>query len=603
VNASQRADAGLSQGSGFHFGCLHSACADRDRLDFVEGLLEQGLLIEADLTNPEFLAPEAEGEEGELTDEEFDAEVVKLAKMSSMAYERVRKKEAERLNVRASVLDREVARQRPDDGCTPGQGRPIAFPDVEPWGEPVEGDDLLREMTEAIEKYIVMPTGVSLVVALWAIHTYVFDLFTCTPRLAITAPTKGCAKTLLLDVLGALVQRAFTIMSPSSATIYRTVEATKPTILLDEADRWLLHNEELIGVFNYGHRRGGDVPRCVGSTSNMEPRLFSVFAPCAIAMIGSLPGTLEDRAVHARMKKKTRHEKTERFNLGRNADLGLLARKAARWAQDNADALRDVDPKIPDEIFNREGDNWRPLFAIADVVGGDWPKAIRATAMGGSVARESDSQLLEDIRYIFKEKSLPADDTIPSKALVSALVALEDRPWGDVGHGRPLDPHKLAKWLKEFDICSKVIRPAVGKVYRGYKVADFKDAFERYLKPDAPDPGAPCPGMPPNGDRASSSAEDDPSEADDLQDESVDEGRSEGDTPRDMSSTECSDGDPGGEADRFDCSTEDIHEEGMGRTAAEIGQMSTQKKHATLSQTLTPTSARYSPLQPMESTR
>jgi hypothetical protein len=54
-----------------------------------------------------------------------------------------------------------------------------------------------------------------------------------------------------------------------------------------------------------------------------------------------------------------------------------LARKAARWAADNAERIGAADPDLPPGIFNREADNWRPLFSIAAVAGGDWPERTR----------------------------------------------------------------------------------------------------------------------------------------------------------------------------------------------------------------------------------
>ena len=44
-----------------------------------------------------------------------------------------------------------------------------------------------------------------------------------------------------------------------------------------------------------------------------------------------------------------------------------VAMKAARWVADNADAIRECDPNIPDAIFNRAADNWAPLLAVAEV--------------------------------------------------------------------------------------------------------------------------------------------------------------------------------------------------------------------------------------------
>lgn len=68
VNASDMHDEG---GNGFSFHCSHNACADRDRLDLLHGLLSQGLINEADLTNPAYLI---ELEDDDEDDEEAGAE-------------------------------------------------------------------------------------------------------------------------------------------------------------------------------------------------------------------------------------------------------------------------------------------------------------------------------------------------------------------------------------------------------------------------------------------------------------------------------------------------------------------------------------------------
>jgi len=51
----------------------------------------------------------------------------------------------------------------------------------------------------------------------------------------------------------------------------------------------------------------------------------------------------------------------------------MLCRKLARWAQDNFAALQACDPPMPPGAYNRVADNWRPIFAIAQIAGGDWP--------------------------------------------------------------------------------------------------------------------------------------------------------------------------------------------------------------------------------------
>src|SRR5439155_2789463 len=48
--------------------------------------------------------------------------------------------------------------------------------------------------------------------------------------------------------------------------------------------------------------------------------------------------------------------------------------KGPRGQGDNFPALAACNPPLPPGAFNRLADNWRPLFAIAQVAGGDWPQ-------------------------------------------------------------------------------------------------------------------------------------------------------------------------------------------------------------------------------------
>ena len=114
----------------------------------------------------------------------------------------------------------------------------------------------------------------------------------------------------------------------------------------------------------------------------------------------------------------------------------MLARKAARWAADNAEAIAAADPAMPAGVHSRAADNWRPLFAIADAAGGEWPKRARAAATQAAAESETESMtelLLGDIRDIFakraENKVEPADE-IPSGDLVGALVAHRGKALG-----------------------------------------------------------------------------------------------------------------------------------------------------------------------------
>jgi hypothetical protein len=131
-------------------------------------------------------------------------------------------------------------------------------------------------------------------------------------------------------------------------------------------------------------------------------------------------------------------------------------------------------------------DNWRPLFAIAEVAGGDWPQRVRAAFLVLTATVDLDAQgvgtmLLSDIREIFAERRV---DRLPSKDLAAALPEIEGRLWAEWGkHRKPISTNQLANQLNRFGISPRGIR--VGdETPRGYLLDDFKEAFSRYL-PDA----------------------------------------------------------------------------------------------------------------------
>jgi putative DNA primase/helicase len=272
--------------------------------------------------------------------------------------------------------------------------------EIAPWTEEVTGAELLAETVAMIQRYLVLPDGSAEILAVWALQTHCYDCFAISPRLAITSAEKGCGKTTLLDVLACLVARPLPTSNATAAAIFRVVEVGRPTILMDEADSFLKDNDELRGILNTGHRRGGAVLRCVGDQH--ETRLFSTWAAAAIAAIGKIPDTLEDRSVACRMRRRKPTERVQNFRSDRVEQFTVLARKMARWAIDNEQTLRAADPDVG-ELQNRVADNWRPLLAIADVAGGVWPERIRAIAAAVVAARAEQSVRVEiDIRAAFE---------------------------------------------------------------------------------------------------------------------------------------------------------------------------------------------------------
>jgi len=422
------------------------------------------------------IAPSKETRPGAQT---IDLEISRLARLVTLDYEHQRKEAAERLDIRASTLDRLVLAERAKSSDGGKQGRALSLPDPEPWPHSVNGADLLRELAANIRQHVVMREEAADTAGLWVVHTYLVDCFGTSPRLAITSPERGCGKTTALDVLSRLVSRPLPTTNASASAIFRVVELHRPTLLIDEADTFLPENEELRGILNSGHRRGGFVIRTVGE--EFEPRRFATYAPCAVALIGKLPPTLADRSVAIELRRRRSDEQIEPFRFDRTDHLDQLARKVARWASDSAELLGGANPEMPAGVFNRAADNWRPLLAIADAAADEWPsRARRAIQPAEGTGRDNQSVcelLLADIRAIFTERGV---DRLPSAELVEALIAIEGRPWSEWKTGKPISANSVARLLARFAIVPETIRVS-DRTPKGYQRARFDDAFLRYL--------------------------------------------------------------------------------------------------------------------------
>ena len=376
-------------------------------------------------------------------------------------------------------MDAEIERRRVSTDAADASGSRVELREHEPWPVEVDGAELINDLQTAILRYVALPKNAALATALWILHSHAHDASTISPLLTVISPEKRCGKTTLLEVIARLVPRSLHIANVTSAALFRAIEAWKPTVLIDEADTFLKHSEELRGVVNSGHNRSSAmVLRTVGDEH--EPRHFRTWAPKVVAMIGNPAGTIVDRSVILRMRRRTKDQVVASFRADRDHGLGDLGRRCARWALDNHETLALADPLVPKGLHDRAGDNWRPLFGIAELAGKAELDAATGAALTLTRPDDEDSRgmlLLEDIRDFFQMNDIAR---VSSIELSNTLICMDERPWGDLGRGQSLTPHRLAQYLKPFDIKSVRMRFKQQSL-NGYKVEFFEDAFNRYL--------------------------------------------------------------------------------------------------------------------------
>jgi putative DNA primase/helicase len=365
------------------------------------------------------------------------------------------------------------------------QDNETPFKDINPWPEAINPAELLDDITGTIQKFIVLDKHLAQAAALWVSACWFVDVIQCAPIALINAPERACGKTQLLTVLAKLAPRSAQASSISPSVLFRMIEKYRPTLFIDEVETILKDNEDLRGLINAGHTRdSAKVWRSVAKGDDFEPKCFSVWGMKAIAGINAikLAETVTSRSIVFELRRMKAEERLTRL---RHAETGLfddLAAKLARFADDYSVQVQQSRPHLPDELGDRDQDNWEPLLQIASVASGHWPdtaiKAALKLSGASNSTQSTGNELLADIQGIFEtNKTLK----ISTAELIKALCEDEEASWATYNRGKPLTPRQLSTRLSIYGISSKTIRINPYDTAKGFEVEQFNDAFARYL--------------------------------------------------------------------------------------------------------------------------
>ena len=316
--------------------------------------------------------------------------------------------------------------------------------------------------------------------ALWVAMTYVMEHLEIAPMIYVTSPEPMCGKSTLMKLLKVFCHRAEMVSKITPAAIYRLIERDQPTLVFDEADRFLCGNNELNGIINAGHARfeATVIINKKLPDGNYEPIEFPVWCAKAIAGIGKQDDTLTSRSVVIALRRKLISESVKpiRFNLYR--EYQFVRKSFAAWAA-NFEPIseQEMEPFLKANT-DRGTDNWLALGIIAKRINPEWVKRVQA-ALDTIEERQSGGlqsagvQLLSDVRDVVSESNCPEWS---STDLYNAVVHNDENDWSAFNHGRPITKKKFTQMLGDFGV-----KPTKRSNANVFYVADLEDAFERYL--------------------------------------------------------------------------------------------------------------------------
>jgi hypothetical protein len=357
------------------------------------------------------------------------------------------------------------------------------------------GQQLIERWAAYLRRYVVMSESQALVVALWAINTWVYDRFAAVPFLEIVATTKRSGKTTLLSCLKKVCRGAEQFAIVRILTVLRMIEAYegRVTILVDEAEQFSKPSlgEQRSGIAT-GYRQGAQHAISVGKGFQR----FRTFAPWAFAQIGNVHDVLRDRCIEIELVRGKPERVLSEWDATADAEAQELI---AELVQYSATKTKDGRMHIPvvaaDWLSGRERELWTPLVSVASWLGmhadtmrvlqtasvdvgllKTLPAKVWHSAQDETDAEERDAaeRCLRDVKMIVQE----GETFIPSVVLVERLRAIAVAPWR-AWRGQGLNEILLAALLARYGLSPTVGQIGKGKLRktaRGYQVRDIRQA-------------------------------------------------------------------------------------------------------------------------------
>jgi hypothetical protein len=260
-------------------------------------------------------------------------------------------------------------------------------------GKTVEPIDVFYRVAEVYKRFIEFSDPREYAYhALWDIGTYFHHLFASFPYLYVGG-TKRTGKTKTLTLHSAIAHNAFFSNNMSISSIYRLIQNTHGTLLIDETEKLSAHQMsertlEFRSIILSGYKKGGHVYRTEKSGKDMfETRAFEVYSPKGLASIEGLEDVLEDRC-RTTIQKRSRNQQIMNCEPDVNSDDWPVIRSdlyvlflcyweevKAIYGELSVDSERVnvflhtfLEGTCGDKLENlvgREFELWKPILALA----------------------------------------------------------------------------------------------------------------------------------------------------------------------------------------------------------------------------------------------
>jgi len=235
----------------------------------------------------------------------------------------------------------------------------------------IEPREIYPKLKEKIKEFVSFDWDERLydLACCYIIGTYFYDVFYSYPILVFFGDFET-GKTRALKTVVYASHRGMLCVDPTVASMFRTVDAYRPTFGIDEFTKL---TEDIQRIARASYKKGEKVPRIEKAKhERFILSLFEVFTPFVLATTEKIPDMLLSRCIQVTMKRaedpnpEKRDPEPEDFEDIRE----MLYLSRLTFAKNVYEASKELD-NLKLGLRGREYEVWKPILTIAKLLGED----------------------------------------------------------------------------------------------------------------------------------------------------------------------------------------------------------------------------------------
>lgn len=232
----------------------------------------------------------------------------------------------------------------------------------------IEPQNVDKEIDEAVRKHLHIPDAERILVKRWLEGSFFYDTFDAYPiQNVLGVSESGKSRLCLLNL--SLAYHAEPLIDPTEATIFRSKEEDKVSLIIDEAE--YLNNPNLYStlriLLNASYSKDiGYVTRYDEQDGKRVKRRFDLYSPMCISGIGGLEGVTLSRAFRIVMRRVDKDfPKAKPYTYRHLRDMLYVLR--TRHAFEVRELYEKTD--ISNTVTARFEELFKPIFVMTEFFG------------------------------------------------------------------------------------------------------------------------------------------------------------------------------------------------------------------------------------------